>query len=329
MTTGERRRGMTPTMSRIAVNPLQWVTWMAGARSAQAPDGGDRFADPAFLPVLRDILREVRASGFENVMLKVPPTQTLPSYGAMVRDAGLGLAPGYVQLTLPEDEGLSLSRGSLAWFRRFDAVRRRAEESLHFGLESVFVACDIRQSGHVRVDRAVAVGADYDEDRLERVAELLSDAVDVLAAEGLRAGLHNHVGTWVETEHEIDVVLDRVPALHAGFDVGHLAWAGIDPVAMVGRYADRVLDLHVKDLDLDVAARTRATPTTYQDASGQGLFRELGLGDVDLAGVLAALPGDFAGWIVVEVDRATMPPLASARQSLDWLRRHGVPSARG
>jgi hypothetical protein len=29
----------------------------------------------------------------------------------------------------------------------------------------------------------------------------------VLRAEGVRAGLHNHVGTWVETEHEIDRVL--------------------------------------------------------------------------------------------------------------------------
>lgn len=256
------------------------------------------------------------------MMLKVPPTQTLQAYKSMVDDAGLDLAPGYVQVTLPEDEHRSFTRGSQEWFRWFDDVRRRAEESNFCGLDSVFIASDIRRSGRVRVDEAVAVGAAFDQGRLERVTELLADAVEVLAREGLRAGLHNHVGTWIETKREIEYVLDNVDSLWAGFDIGHLSWAGMDPVEMVRKYSDRLLDLHIKDLDARIATASRAVPTSYREASVQRFFLEPGSGDIDLAGVLAELPSNFPGWVVVEVDRASIEPTASAKQSWRWIEDH-------
>jgi inosose dehydratase len=173
----------------------------------------------------------------------------------------------------------------------------------------------------VRTLDAVAVGAVFDEGRLDRVIDVLGEAASVLASEGIRAGLHNHVGTWVETEYEIDRVLDAISPdlLGASFDVGHLAWAGIDPVTMLGRYSDRLVDLHIKDLDLDVATASRATPTSYRDATDRGLFLEPGLGGMDLDGILGALPDGFGGWIIIEVDRASMEPFESAKVSRAWL----------
>ena len=143
----------------------------------------------------------------------------------------------------------------------------------------------------------------------------------MLASEGIRAGLHNHVGTWVETEHEIDRVLSAISPdlVGASFDVGHLAWAGIDPVSTLTKYSDRLVDLHIKDLNLEVAAASRSTHTPYREATDRGLFLEPGLGGMDLDGILAALPEGFPGWIIIEVDRASMEPFASARASRAWL----------
>ena len=143
----------------------------------------------------------------------------------------------------------------------------------------------------------------------------------MLRAEGVRAGLHNHVGTWIETEDEIEQTLAAIPAdlLGVSFDLGHLAWAGIDAAAMLARHAGRVVDLHLKDLDLAVAAASRAVPTPYKAAADSGLFREPGLGAMDLAGILAALPAGFAGWVIVEVDKASMDPFESARTSWSWV----------
>ena len=301
-------------MSKFALNPLQWIT----------VDGRWRYAEPDFHADYPRVLEQVHEAGFDTVMLEVLATQTLQNYARMIIDAGLAVAPGYCSIGLPEDHGHTLPRGSAEWVRWFDGVRRKAEESNYFGLDTIFLAPEMSFADTaVRTREAVAVGAGFDEGRLDRLIEVLGEAAEVLRAEGVRAGLHNHVGTWVETEYEIDRVLDALdPALlGASFDVGHLVWAGIDPVAMLSRYAGRLIDIHVKDLDLAVAEASRATPTGYDDASGRGLFREPGTGGIDLDAVLAALPDPFPGWIVIEIDRTVMDPFESARACRAWVER--------
>ena len=306
-------------MTRYALNPLQWIT----------VDGRWRYAEPDFRADYPGVLAQVRDSGFDAVMLEVLATQTLQDYARMIADAGLALAPGYCAVGLPEDHGAvphspGPQRGTAEWVRWFDGVRRKAEESNYFGLDTVFLSPEMNfAETSVRTSEAVAVGAAFDEGRLDRLIEVLGEAAEVLRAEGVRAGLHNHVGSWVETEHEIDRVLDALDPtlLGASFDVGHLVWAGIDPVAMLTRHADRLVDLHVKDLDLAVAEASRATPTGYDEASGRGLFREPGTGGIDLDAVLAALPDGFPGWIIIEIDRTVMDPFESARACRAWVER--------
>jgi inosose dehydratase len=241
----------------------------------------------------------------------------------MLAGVGLRPAPGYVQVGLPEDFGQSLRRGSAEWVRWLDPVRRRAEESAFLGLDSVFLASDMAFDGRPRI-REVATGAAFRQDRLDRLVELFTDAAEVLKGEGVRAGAHNHVGTWLETEYEIDYLMEQTDPslLGASFDVGHLAWAGIDYVELIRRYRERMIDVHLKDLDLSIAAASRARPTTYYTVADQRFFLEPGLGDLDLAGVLSALGDDFGGWLIIEVDRASMEPFRSARYSWTWVESH-------
>lgn len=319
---------MTPiSRTRVAMNAIQWFSVKADPTDPESEDLW-RLSDPAFRADYPRVLAEIRASGFGAVMLEVLDTQTLQDYARLIDAAGLALAPAYASIGLPEDHGLRLKSGSAERVRWFDGVRRKAEESAYFGLDTVFLAAEVGWSdAFPRTRDAVATGRDFDDARLWRQIEVLTEAAEVLRSEGVRAGLHNHVGTWIETEHEIDAVLTAVPRdlLGASFDIGHLAWAGIDAVDMITRYADRLIDVHVKDLDLEVARRSREVPTPYNSAVNQGLFLEPGLGDLDLDAILAALPADFGGWIIVEVDRASMDPDDSARVSGQWVDRTFAP----
>ncbi len=312
MTTSLRR-------DRVALNAIQWINVKADPADPQSEDLW-RYADPAFRADYPDVLDQIRRAGFGAVMMEVLGTQTLQDFARMIEDSGLALAPGYASIGLPEDHDLVLPAGSAERVHWFDGIRRKAEESNFVGLDTVFLAPEVGWGpAFPRTGEAVAVGAAFDQGRLDRQIGFLAEATEVLAAEGIRAGLHNHVGTWIETEDEIEQTLAAIPSLGASFDVGHLAWAGIDPVAMLRRHADRLVDLHVKDLDLAVAAASRSTPTAYRAASDAGLFLEPGLGDLDLRGVLEALPAAFDGWIIVEVDRASMEPFASAQTSWAWV----------
>jgi len=314
-------RTATLRRDRVALNPLQWINLQADPTD---PDSGSRwrYAEPGFRADYPGVLAAVRDAGWPAVMLEVLATQTLQDYGRLIAEADLALAPGYASIGLPEDHDVQLKPGSAERIHWFDGVRRKAEESATFGLDTVFLAPEVGFGpSFPRTHRAVAVGADFRVDRLERQTALLGEAAEVLAAEGVRAGLHNHVGTWVETEAEIDHVLASLPAdlLGASFDVGHLVWAGIEPITLLQRYQDRLVDLHIKDLDLDVAAASRSRPTSYDRATNDGVFLEPGLGRIDLDGVIGALPSDFDGWIIVEVDRASIPPAESAALSWRWI----------
>ena len=75
---------------RFALNPLQWIT----------VDGRWRYAEPGFRADYPGVLAQVRAAGFDAVMLEVLATQTLQDYARIIADAGLALAPGYCAVGL-------------------------------------------------------------------------------------------------------------------------------------------------------------------------------------------------------------------------------------
>lgn len=303
---------------KFALNAIQWIN------VKEDPDDLDsaslwRFADPAFVAEYPEVLRAIKDAGFGATMMEVLDTQTLQSYAAMVADSGLALAPGYVQVPLASDHGGRLERGTFERIHWFDGVRRKAEESNYFGLKTVFLAAEVDQTA-IRWTKP-AVGHDFRQDRLDELTDLIDEAVDVLNAEGVKPGLHNHVGTWIETQHEYEHVLNAIDAsrLGAAFDIGHLEWAGISAKDAITTWADRVQDLHLKDLDLDLARRTRDGELTYERATDLGLYREPGLGDLDLTGTLAALPEGWDGWVIIEVDRASMDPVESAHHTARWV----------
>ncbi|MDL9977979.1 sugar phosphate isomerase/epimerase family protein [Microbacterium sp. ASV49] len=305
--------------AKFALNAIQWINVKAD------PDDLDseslwRFTDPTFIAEYPGVLRAIRDAGFAATMLEVLETQTLQNYEAMIKDADLKVAPGYVQVPLASEHGGRLERGTNERIHWFDSVRRKAEESNYMGLSRIFLAAEVNQDA-IRWQRP-AVGYDFSQDRLDELTDLIDEAVDVLNAEGVRPGLHNHVGTWIETEAEYEHVLNSIGAsrLGAAFDIGHLEWAGIDAKAALATWGDRVQDVHLKDLDLGIARRSREEGLTYERATDLGLYKEPGLGDLDLPDIMSALPDDFGGWVLIEVDRASMDPVDSAHYTARWVR---------
>jgi inosose dehydratase len=142
---------------------------------------------------------------------------------------------------------------------------------------------------------------------------------------GVVAALHPHVGTMVETGQETERVLagSRVGLC---MDTGHLLVGGGDPVAITAAHPERVVHVHLKDVDATMAARVRAGETTFGAAVRDGMFRPLGQGDVDVAAMVRTLEGaGYDGWYVLEQDvvlgseDAGGAPYADVEASLAYL----------
>lgn len=89
-------------------------------------------------------------------------------------------------------------------------------------------------------------------------------------------------------------------------DVGHTLRIGADPVLDIRRFADRVLDMHIKDVSA---------------ASKEGKTLEIGRGVLDIPGVLAALiETEYSRIVSFEYEKDAEDPLAGLAESVGYVR---------
>jgi inosose dehydratase len=154
---------------------------------------------------------------------------------------------------------------------------------------------------------------------LDRVAKLAADR-------GVRAVLHPHVGTMIETWDEVQQVLDG-SSISLCLDTGHLLIGGTDPAALARQAPERIAHLHLKDVDSKVAAKVRSGQLTYSEAVKQGMYRPLGQGDVDVPAIVGHVRAHgYSGWYTLEQDTILTEepkdegPVADVRTSTEYLR---------
>lgn len=165
-----------------------------------------------------------------------------------------------------------------------------------------------------------------DENQWHTLLSNLDRLADIVAARGLMAVLHPHVGTMVENRAEVDRVLagSRIPLC---LDTGHLLIGGTDPLALTREVPERIKHAHLKDVDAALAAKVQSGELTYTQAVAAGMYVPLGAGDVDIAGIVKALEDNgFDGWYVMEQDNildgepAGDGPLADVVASVAFLQ---------
>lgn len=141
--------------------------------------------------------------------------------------------------------------------------------------------------------------------------------------------VHQHAGCFIEFEDEIEGILDAIPDSELGLciDTGHMAYAGIDPVAFYRRHAARVKYFHFKDINPAVHHRILADGVPFLEAVSQNVFCPLGQGVVDFRALRLALEETgFSGFATIEQDidsTASFQPLEDAKRSLAFLRTAG------
>ena len=141
-----------------------------------------------------------------------------------------------------------------------------------------------------------------DDDGWRRLLDTL-DRITALASEhGVRAVLHPHVGTMVETGPEVQRVLEG-SSISLCLDTGHLLIGGTDPAELTRQSPERIAHTHLKDVDSTIADRVRAGRLTYTEGVVQGMYRPLGTGDVDVASIVTTLQHHgYQGWYTLEQD---------------------------
>lgn len=87
-------------------------------------------------------------------------------------------------------------------------------------------------------------------------------------------------------------------------DTGHLYYAGMDPIAALAYYFDRIDYLHFKDVNDAVFRDAIARELDFFTACAEGVMCPLGQGAIDYPALRAFLAErNYQGWITIEQER--------------------------
>ncbi len=227
----------------------------------------------------RQAIEDIAAVGFRGIQLR---SNSIAEFGspAAMRDF----------LTQHELKFVALSSGDLL-SDSASAKKSIAEHTAH--------AKFLRDAGGLylqvldnRPKGRVAIPDDY-----KQLGKALTELGKRTADLGIPLGYHNHMGSLSERPEEVDQVMSASDPRYVKLelDIAHYFQGGGDPVKAIEKFSDRLLFLHIKDVE-------RVSKSVYR-------FVELGHGLVDVPAVFESLTKiNFRGWAVVELDE--VPPNA-------------------
>lgn len=270
-----------------------------------------------------EALADVARSGYAGAPPRLRPSEEVPAVLDLFARRRLTPAPPYF--------------GAPFWLAEakeelIEAARDHARFARGLGCTELYVAAGgdytvsngktRRQvAGHVSPDDAMSAA------EFQQFADTLSTYATVTAEEGVAACFHNHVGTVIETEDELERLLALTgPDVWLGLDTGHLQWGGADAVAVCRNHIDRIKTLHLKDISEEVRQQGVKAGWDYGTFVQHGIFAELGEGIVDFPALRSMLNDHgFAGWLIVETDVTQKPSaLESATISRNYLKTLGL-----
>ncbi|MEM7720309.1 MAG: TIM barrel protein [Pseudomonadota bacterium] len=282
---------------------------------------GVEFANDARNPTWQTVLKQNAAAGYTGIELG--PVGFMPEEPAVLGDAlaehDLELIGGVVFRPFHDPD---------AWDDVLDGTVRTCKALVAHGAQH-FVLIDSISARRAptagRADEAEQMDATEWAAYRDRIKEAAKIGVD----HGLTVGMHAHAAGFMDFEPELERLLNEVDEsiLKICFDTGHHSYAGFDPVAFMEKHIGRISYMHFKDIDPKVKADVVANRTDFYTACGQGIFCNLGEGDVDFPKVRQILlDNGFEGWCTVEQDcdpTLDVNPIDDARANRSYLQSIG------
>lgn len=283
---------------------------------------GVEFAGDPRNPAWRDVLRQNAEAGYTGIELG--PVGYMPEDPAILGEAlaehGLELIGGVVFRPYHDPS---------AWDDVLDATHRTARALQAHGARHMVLIDSISPRRAPTAGRA-SEAEQMDKAEWQAFRDRIAESARIGSEEyGLTVGIHAHAAGFMDFEPELERLLDEVDdkILKICFDTGHHSYAGFDPVAFMKKHIGRISYMHFKDIDPEVKARVIENRTGFYEACGQGIFCNLGEGDVDFPAVRQVLlDAGFEGWCTVEQDcdpTLDPDPLGDARANREYLESIG------
>ena len=293
-------------VDRLAGAPISWGV-------CEVPGWGVELPPDRVLGEMRDLGLTATELGSDGYL----PTDPV-ELRDLCAEYDLTMIGGFVPLVLHDPAQVDAT---------LDAARRTAELMSAAG-GTVFVTAGV-------TDWDWGPRPDLDATAWRHVGEMLSRVDEIVVEHGMTQAIHPHLGTIVETDSDIEHVLE-VSQVGWTFDMGHMQIGGMDPLSFVDIAFDRIRHVHLKDVVMDLALPVFRGEQTIMQGVQAGMFSNLGRGDVPIGEIVRRREArGYDQWYVLEQDAAIttgVPPEGSGPvldvlASIEYLRGIEAPAS--
>jgi sugar phosphate isomerase/epimerase len=156
-------------------------------------------------------------------------------------------------------------------------------------------------------------------DVMKRLAQTLNRSGKASKKHDLDFCYHNHAFEFqpMGDTTGLQIFMSETDAASVGLelDIFWVSVAGHDPVELLKTYNGRIPLLHLKD-------KAAGLPTQFNEKVPPATFKEVGNGSIDIPAVLKAADSEGVKFYFVEQDQTPGDPVASLRQSYQYLSKH-------
>jgi myo-inosose-2 dehydratase len=267
-----------PLSIRLGANPIIW--------------SNDDMRELGAETSLETCLAQARQIGFEGMELGHKFPRDARALAAVLERFGLACVSGWYSSELLTRD----ARAELA------CLRSHLELLKALGSD-VLVFADVSGAVHGDLKRPLSARPRLRAGEWRQFGRRMTEVADATRDQGVRLVYHHHMGTVVQSEADIDALMEVTgEAVGLLLDTGHARFAGADVAALARRYAARVGHLHAKDVREDVCERAEREDWSFLRAVLQGVFTVPGDGCVAFAEVFGALAG-YRGWVILEAEQ--------------------------
>lgn len=158
----------------------------------------------------------------------------------------------------------------------------------------------------------------------EKLAKGLEALGKVASEYGISLTYHHHMGTVVQSEQEIDKLMQLTDEKLVSllYDSGHAAYADADYIGVAQRHISRIKHIHLKDIRTDVIQKVKEQGLSFLQGVRLGTFTVPGDGSLDFDPIFSLVKqSGYTGWLLVEAeqDPSIAEPLHYAKMAKAYM----------
>ena len=187
----------------------------------------------------------------------------------------------------------------------------------------VFVFADV--SGSIQGDQTkrLSTRPTMEDDEFAEYCKKINDISNRLSDEGIPMSYHEHMGTIIQTENDVDRFMNNTNQnTFLLYDTGHLLFAEANYERVLKNYISKINHVHCKDIRQNILENSLKNDLSFRESFLDGVFTVPGDGCIDYEPLFKILyENNYDKWLIIEAeqDPKKANPLEYAKIGFSYL----------